>query len=343
MRGASGIRDKLGTGCPSRRAGAHGTGGGGIGGRDMPTRAAVMTRVARAAANPDSAAMTDRDLLARFAADRDEAAFAELVARHTAMVLGVCRRTLPRGGDAEDACQAVFLVLAQKAAGARWQASVAGWLYEAARKVARNARVAAGRRAKRESRAAVPEAVPPADEMTGRELVAALDEELDRLPRRYRDPLVLCYLEGLTRDEAAARLGVPPETLGSQLKRGRKRLADALAARGCEPGVVLLAAAATSAAAASSRTLRDSVLAAASGSPSAAAAALARGVIMTGITTRTKLALLAAAAALGLGVAADLPTPTPPQAAARPAAGKADEVAAVRIGSARFRAARPVG
>src|SRR5438270_778804 len=82
---------------------------------------------------------------------------------------------------------------------------------------------------------------------------AALDAELDRLPPRYRDPLVLCYLEGLTQDEAAARLGVPAGTLKSQLKRGRKKLADALARRGWELGVVLLAAAATSAAEAASR------------------------------------------------------------------------------------------
>ena len=84
---------------------------------------------------------------------------------------------------------------------------MANWLYATARKVARNARLAAARRARREGAAAVPEAVPPADAMTGRELLAALDEELDRLPPRYREPLVLCYLEGLTRDEAAARLG----------------------------------------------------------------------------------------------------------------------------------------
>ena len=82
--------------------------------------------------------------------------------------------------------------------------------------------------------------------MTGREAFSALDEELDRLPAIYREPLVLCYLEGLTRDAAATRLGVPPATLKSQLDRGRKKLGDALLERGVEFGAALLAVAATS-------------------------------------------------------------------------------------------------
>src|SRR5262249_49158708 len=143
--------------------------------------------------------------------------------------------------DAEDACQATFLVLAQKAKGNRWQPSVANWLFTTARKVAHNARVAARRRARREAQAAVPEAVQPVDRMTGAELLAARDEELDRLPPRYREPLVLCYLEGLTRDEAAARLGVPAATLKTRLERGRKRLGDALTRRDCTLGAGLLA------------------------------------------------------------------------------------------------------
>src|SRR5205823_7024067 len=128
----------------------------------------------------------------------------------------------------------------------RWQPSIANWLYSTARKVARNARVAAQRRAQREGRAAVPEAVLPVDRITGRELLAALDEELDRLPPRYREPLVLCYLEGLTRDEVATRLGVPAGTVKIQLERGRKKLGDALVRRGCALGAGLLALAVTS-------------------------------------------------------------------------------------------------
>src|SRR5262245_41156128 len=209
----------------------------------MAHRTTTVSHLARALAAGEAEG-SDCELLARFVADGDQAAFAALAARHAGMVLGVCGRALSRAADAEDACQAVFLLLAQKAARVRWRSSAAGWLYTAARRVARNARRSAERRARREARAAVPEAVAPADTMTGRELTAVLDYELGRLPPRYRDPLVLCCLEHLTQDEAAARLGVPIETIRTRLKRGRKRLAAALAARGCDLGVVLLAVAA---------------------------------------------------------------------------------------------------
>jgi hypothetical protein len=108
----------------------------------MAARTAVITRLVGVVARAELAALSDRDLLARFSAGRDEAAFAAVVARHTGMVLGVCRRALPRTADPEDACQAVFLLLAQKAGCVRWQPSVAVWLHAAARKVAHNARVA---------------------------------------------------------------------------------------------------------------------------------------------------------------------------------------------------------
>jgi RNA polymerase sigma factor (sigma-70 family) len=181
------------------------------------------------AAGGDRATPCDRDLLRRFADAADQSAFAVLFRRHWGMVLGVCRRALPAEQDAEDACQATFLLLSRKAKSGHWQASIANWLYLTARRVARNARVVSQRRTRRERTAAVPEAVQPIDRMTGRELLALLDEALDRLPPRYREPLVLCYLEGLTRDEAAARLGVSPGGVKTRLDRGRKRLGDALA------------------------------------------------------------------------------------------------------------------
>src|SRR5262249_29140358 len=112
----------------------------------MARRAGVNPRVVRVLAEVSAGELSDRDLLARFAAGRDQTAFAALVARHTGMVLGVCRRVLPHTPDAEDACQAVFLLLAEKAGSNPWQASVAGWLYTTARKVAHNARIAAERR-----------------------------------------------------------------------------------------------------------------------------------------------------------------------------------------------------
>lgn len=185
----------------------------------------------RATQEPASVRPTDRDLLARFAAG-DEAAFATLVARHGGMVHGVCRRHLSTTQDAEDACQATFMVLARKAKRAGWHPSAANWLYATARRVAARINRDARRRVRREGRAVVSESVSPLDAMTVREAFAALDEELARLPARYREPLVHCYLEGLTRDEAADRLAVPGATLKSQLERGRRRLADALTRRG---------------------------------------------------------------------------------------------------------------
>jgi RNA polymerase sigma factor (sigma-70 family) len=249
--------------------------------------------------------VSDRDLIRSFVHENDQAAFAALFRRHSSMVLGVCRRALPSLQDAEDACQATFLVLAQKAKRTRWQPSIANWLFATARKVARNARLAAQRRARREARAAVPEAVHPVDQLTGRELLAALDDELDRLHPRYREPLVLCYLEGLTRDEAAARLGVPASTLKIRLERGRKRLGDALTSHGCALGVGLLALAATSPVGTSSPRLVKSVLAAAAGSPPAAVAALAEGIAVNGLVHKLVLLMLAllgaATLAVGLG------------------------------------------
>jgi RNA polymerase sigma factor (sigma-70 family) len=206
--------------------------------------------------------------------------------------------------DAEDACQATFLILSRKADSGRWQPSVANWLYLTARRVARNARVAAERRAKHEGRAAVPEAIEPIDHLTGRELLEVLDAELDRLPATYREPLVLCYLEGLTRDEAAARLGVPLATVKSRLERGRKQLGDALSKRGCVVGAGLLALAATSPAGASPLRLAESVLVAVAGKPSAAVARLAEGGAVKSLANRSiaALLLLAGTAALGFGL-----------------------------------------
>jgi RNA polymerase sigma factor (sigma-70 family) len=236
----------------------------------MTKHTATLNFVRRAVLAPRSPA-TDRELLRRFADGGDQDAFAALVRRHTALVLGVCRRALPTAQDAEDACQATFLILARKAGG-RWQESVANWLFATARRVAHDARRAAERRAKRERRAAVPDAVPHIDRVTGRELLAVLDEELGRLPPIYREALVLHYLEELAREEIASRLAVPAGTVKIRLERGRKRLGEALTKRGFTVGAGLLALAATSPVGASQL---SAILAAVSGSPSRAVAALA--------------------------------------------------------------------
>src|SRR5580698_7373139 len=117
------------------------------------SRSAALRKVVRSAAALDLPAATDRELLRRFVHENDQSNFETLVNRHTAMVFGVCRRALPIVQDAEDACQATFLVLASRAKDGHWHESVANWLYTTARKVARSARIEAERRVRRETEA----------------------------------------------------------------------------------------------------------------------------------------------------------------------------------------------
>jgi RNA polymerase sigma factor (sigma-70 family) len=274
--------------------------------------------------------VSDRELLERFAAG-DQAAFAALVRRHSDLVMGVCRRSLATEQDAEDACQATFLILSRKAANGRWQPSIANWLHATARRVASNARRAAERRARREHRAAVPEATTPIDTISGRELLALLDEELANLPALYREPLILCYLAGLTRDEAAARLQIPATTIKTRLDRGRQRLAHALTRRGCALGVGLLALAVSSRSAASAPRGVDAILAAVGGRAPPAVAAFAEEAAVNTFAKKSILIAAAVAVALigaGIGLAprtAAQPHPEPElpplTREARPAAG----------------------
>jgi RNA polymerase sigma factor (sigma-70 family) len=180
---------------------------------------------------------SDRDLLDRYARDGDEEAFAALVRRYGAGVWAACVRLAD--GDAEDAFQAVFLTLARKAG------SVGGllpaWLHGVTRRVAANLRRDARRRAAVESSAARRDVAAPADPSL-REGVALLDEELARLPERYRAVLVVCCLEGRSRDEAAAQLGWSQGQVKGRLERAREMLRTRLARRGVELGGLLLAA-----------------------------------------------------------------------------------------------------
>jgi RNA polymerase sigma factor (sigma-70 family) len=175
---------------------------------------------------------SDRELMRRFLTERDESAFEALVRRHGPMVLHVCRRTLRDEHDAEDAFQATFLVLARKAATLQRHESVGNWLYGVATRLALRARADAARRRDRERRATPKGGRDPLAELTVREAQQVLDEELIRLPAKYRASLVLCCLEGLTRDEAAQRLGCRPATLKSRLERARALLRRRLAGRG---------------------------------------------------------------------------------------------------------------
>ncbi|MBA4065638.1 MAG: hypothetical protein C0501_18365 [Isosphaera sp.] len=183
--------------------------------------------------------LTDADLLGRFTADRDEAAFAELVRRHGPAVLAACRRASADRQDAEDVFQATFLVLARKAAAVRRGAAVGGWLFAVAGRLA--ARVRADRRRRRadplDRAADLPAPAPAGDP----ELRRVVDDELARLPARYRAALVLCYLSGRTREEAAADLGCSPGSVKKRLERGRELLRGRLARRGVTaPGVAVV-------------------------------------------------------------------------------------------------------
>jgi len=184
--------------------------------------------------------LSDRQLIERFVARRDaagEAAFSALVARHGPMVLGVCRQFLGDHHDAEDAFQAVFLVLARRARFVRDPELLSHWLYGVALRTARKARSRLRRRLQREEVRGdrLPEACSTgsADQpVIDRESAEALHEEIDRLPTSSRLPVVLCYFEGLSLSEAAARLRCPAGTVHSRLVRARDKLRRGLARRG---------------------------------------------------------------------------------------------------------------
>ena len=186
---------------------------------------------------------TDRELMERFVRDGSDGAFAELMARHGAMVRAVCRRYLRDAHAADDAFQATFLVLIRKAGLVRWRESIGGWLFEVATRVAKKAAGQAIRRSAREGAPAgsapEPAAPAPASDLTA--LQVALDEELRRLPEKFRTPLVLCHLEGLSRDEVARQLGVTDGQLRGRLYRAKERLRRRLVRRGFSLTAVLLA------------------------------------------------------------------------------------------------------
>ncbi len=176
-------------------------------------------------ARREDAGPTDGLLLGRYLSERDECAFEMLLRRHGPMVLGVCRRILGNRHDAEDAFQATFLVLIRRA-GSIWpRDGVGGWLHGVAYRTALEARRSRARRQRKEAQV-VPRMSPSED--AAAEWLPLLDGELNRLPINYRLPLLLCDLEGLTRKEAAHKLGWAGGTLSSRLSRGRELLARRL-------------------------------------------------------------------------------------------------------------------
>jgi RNA polymerase sigma factor (sigma-70 family) len=285
----------------------------------------------RGAVRPAAPGPTDGELLRRFASGRDGEAFAALVRRHGGMVYSACRRVLGPSADADDAFQATFLVLARRAGGLRWRASAAGWLYAVAMRLARKAKIATARRQERERQAVPPPAADPLAALTLRDTQAVLDEELGRLPARLRDPLVLCCLEGRTRDEAARQLGWPLGTLKRRLEQARGLLRARLARRGLTVPAALAAAlvgeAATSAAvpAALAESAASAALASAAAGPAVTRLAFGAGaparVKLAAAVVLAGLALAGAAVVLAPGETEPPPAATATTTAARDAAG----------------------
>jgi RNA polymerase sigma factor (sigma-70 family) len=174
---------------------------------------------------------TDRQLLDRFVATGEQDAFAALIHRHGPLVLGVCRRILGHEQDAEDAFQAAFLVLARKSSTLPCRSSLRNWLFEVAYRTASRARADRARRHRHEQRAARERYTRPST-ITWDELRGVLDEELYKLPVTYRAPLLLCFMEGKTQDEAAIELNCSSGSLRGRLHRGRQLLRRRLAGRG---------------------------------------------------------------------------------------------------------------
>jgi RNA polymerase sigma factor (sigma-70 family) len=256
---------------------------------------------------------TDTSLLERFATAKDPAAFARLVERHGPMVLAVCNRVLHDAHAAEDAFQATFLVLVRKAGSLGRPDRLGPWLYGVACRVAARARVEACKRRVRERPLTDVPAGDPADERVWHDLRPVLDEEVNRLPEKFRAAVVLCYLEGRTCEEAARALGCPRGTILSRLARARQRLRSRLLRRGVSLTAGALAAllsqkaaAAAVPAALAEATARAAPLfasgqALAGGAISARAAALTKGELRAMFWTTWKSV---AAVVLVLGVAA---------------------------------------
>jgi RNA polymerase sigma factor (sigma-70 family) len=251
----------------------------------------VIRRLCGAVEPPGADAVSDAELLQRFVGRRDAAAFELLVWRHGGLVLGACRRVLGRSADAEDAFQATFLTLLRKAGSIGRRQALAAWLFRVAHRIAVRARQNADRQRRRELRAEPPR--PPADRPAEPDLRAVLDEEVGRLPAAFRLPVILCYLEGLTNEEAARRLGCPKGTVLSRLARARQRLRVNLTRRGLAPAVVAAALAGPAATEALPPALVAATVRLTPGGGPAAVAALAHGELRAMTLKRAKTVVAA--------------------------------------------------
>lgn len=268
---------------------------------------AVLQRLRQMVGPSEGDVASDAQLLTAYVDGRADA-FEELVRRHGGMVQGVCRRLLGNSHDADDAFQAVFMVLARKAASLSRRESIAAWLHGVAGRTARKARVTAARRRRREETVATMTRESIADEVAEDPVGPVLDEEVNRLPEKYRLPVLLCYLEGESNEEAARRMRCSAGAVKMRLLRARELLRNRLGRRGVViPAVALgsllerqAASAAVPESLVASTTRAVESFTAGSAAGASGAAALAQGVIRDMYATKLKLA---AAVVLGLGMA----------------------------------------
>ncbi len=266
--------------------------------------------------------LEDGQLLARFAADRDEAAFEALIERHGAMVLTTCRAVLRNEHDVEDAFQATFLVLAQKAGSIRGSDALGGWLHRVAYRASVQASTDAAQRRRKEAEAQAMATHLSQSPEPDRETTALLHAEINALPRSQRVAVILCDLQGLTYDQAATQLGWTVATFRNHLARGRQRLKTRLARRGlASPAIVGLLAPKPLAALPLGLVRATLSATTTSGAAATGAALLAHTLLQGMLMTKLKLATTAALAVLligsagflaaGSGKSPDEPKPTP--------------------------------
>jgi RNA polymerase sigma factor (sigma-70 family) len=272
----------------------------------------VLRAVRRTIGLREAQELTDADLLWRFAHDHDEPAFATLMHRHGPLVLGVCLRVLHDPHDADDAFQATFFVLARKAGSIGQPDRLANWLYGVALRVAKKAHAAAARRrALQQQVSDVPAAEPSRDDDWA-DLRQVLDDEVQRLPEKFRLPILLCYLEGRTREEAAQQLGWSAGAVKGMLERARELLRSRLTRRGVTLSAVALAgllseeaqSAAVPAALGDSTIKAALLFAAGKAAPAGTAAALAEGVLRAMGISRLKVTVAALLALVLVGTGA---------------------------------------
>jgi RNA polymerase sigma factor (sigma-70 family) len=308
----------------------------------MPDR--LLERIRRGALLRDGGGLSDGHLLTLFVRHRDGDAFEALLNRHGPMVMGVCHRILLNQHDAEDAFQATFLIFARKAGSVAAQDSVGGWLYRVAYRTALEARARIARRRGKEQQVSdVMHPVTEPDEGQ-RELLGLLDKELDRLPDKYRVPVILCELEGRSRKEAARTLGLPEGTLSWRLAQAKKLLARRLSRQGVALSVGALAAVVSNGAASAglSPSLRASTVKAVlkAGTVPAHVLTLTEGVMKAMLLTKLKitacfamLMLLAGVGATGLTYRATAQEPKRESGYLAPLASRpqADDLESLRL------------